>query len=87
MAKISPFSISAKWSSNEELNIGGGKFSNSGPQSGPGQNQKPVWTPDSGVASPSLERRKNNDYKPVNFETNSLQRRQQEAQLRVRILN
>ena len=66
--KISFFA--AKWSSNEEISkfTNGQQASNHGPGPGP-----KVWTPASGLESPSLDR-KNKDYKPVNFEGNSLKR-------------
>merc|ERR1711899_675580 len=41
--------------------------------------KKKVWTPANGAESPSLERRKAKDYKPVGFDGNSLNRSEQKA--------
>jgi len=65
----------AKWSSNEEVSkFGQAKTGSSGNGSG-----KQVWTPANGAESPSLERRKAKDYKPVGFDGNSLQRSEQKS--------
>lgn len=58
----------AKWSSTEEVS----KFGQA--KTGSGSSEKKVWTPANGAESPSLERRKAKDYKPVGFDGNSLQR-------------
>ena len=66
-------SFSAKWSSNEEVN----KFGQA--KTGSGSSEKKVWTPANGAESPSLERRKAKDYKPVGFDGNSLNRSEQKS--------
>jgi len=63
----------AKWSSNEEVN----KFGQA--KTGSGSSEKKVWTPANGAESPSLERRKAKDYKPVGFDGNSLNRSEQKS--------
>ena len=70
---MSFLSFSAKWSSNEEVN----KFGQA--KTGSGSSEKKVWTPANGAESPSLERRKAKDYKPVGFDGNSLNRSEQKS--------
>ena len=73
--------FSAKWStSNEEVSKFGSQ-AKTGSSAGNG-NGKPekLWTPANGGESPSLERRKAKDYKPVGFDGNSLQRSENQSE-------
>ena len=75
------FHFSAKWStSNEEVSKFGSQ-AKTGSSAGNG-NGKPekLWTPANGGESPSLERRKAKDYKPVGFDGNSLQRSENQSE-------
>ena len=73
--------FSAKWlTSNKKVS----KFrsqAKTGSSAGNG-NGKPekLWTPANGGESPSLERRKAKDYKPVGFDGNSLQRSENQSE-------
>ena len=71
-------SFPAKWSSNEEVTK---EKASKVAQITSGVPQKPVWTPANGTESPSLDRRKLQDYKPVSFDSNSLKRSELKQQI------
>lgn len=72
MHPLLSFFLAAKWSSTEEIktkttNGSASSATTAGAPSGGAGQQKPIWSPES-------ERKAVKDYKPVNFDGNSLKR-------------
>ena len=89
------FYFTAKWSSTEDVSSGSVGGSGSGPKRPPAPNLDSVsfkegpqvWLPKATPPSPTVERKAQQDFKPIKFDSNSLQRNSRGNNVSLKRLN